>query len=705
MGKKRHTAKTGDKALYKSRDSINDTKEKDDDDDDPMYDEVDRYNNARDELQQDVLRLSRDANKDSSSADEVSDEENVFDLGIGSSGSSSESEDEDEEDSDGTGTSDDEVVGPVGSSDDDEEEEDASSSSDDEFENKASETDVLNWGKSKRDYYHGDTADMEIGQEIEDAELEEEAGKEVVKVRMEGMSEDDFILDVEDVDDDVNERSKKAKETEDYTQIDAIGVANRSKTRRNLVGLSKKDKIKLMKRAHPELLPLISHFRDEMIRPCAKETLVVKNALFQDERNIEAVGATPAGLQYLLSKAMLQTSTALNVCQYLLLKAEHAKEASVANSTHDTDMIFTSHDEDRIRNHPVISRLGQLNELSEKLEGDVERNVKGLKNQMENLVKVSTVVVRDAIEDDVSVESNHTEESADTGTSVDKLDEQNGDDQKNDEYEKDIVAPKYRVMEEVSDEEHDSDMEEDSTAIQNRLVTEARFSVRSEDDDDVRMATDGIQQGRRRALPSVSGCGDDDISNQWNASAAGRSLASTVNSISQRSKSKKDKTRAAPEMEETASDDERTMRLLDMMDADLGGGDQAEDEDEDDFDAELDDGLDDNEGDDFYSIIKKKSKQKKDYKKDMYAVAPKYPVMEEEVDAERSVGRMIMKNRGLVAHKAKINRNPRVKKREQYRKALIRRKGSVREVRTDEGHKYGGEVTGIKSHLSRSRKL
>ena len=72
---------------------------------------------------------------------------------------------------------------------------------------------------------------------------------------------------------------------------------------------------------------------------------------------------------------------------------------------------------------------------------------------------------------------------------------------------------------------------------------------------------------------------------------------------------------------------------------------------------------------------------------------------------ERGVTRAIMKNRGLVAHKNKLNRNPRVKKREQYRKALIRRKGTVREVRTDEGHKYGGEETGIKSGVSRSRKL
>jgi U3 small nucleolar RNA-associated protein 3 len=72
---------------------------------------------------------------------------------------------------------------------------------------------------------------------------------------------------------------------------------------------------------------------------------------------------------------------------------------------------------------------------------------------------------------------------------------------------------------------------------------------------------------------------------------------------------------------------------------------------------------------------------------------------------ERAISKTIMKNRGLVAHKSKLNRNPRVKKREQYRKALVRRKGQVREVRTDEGHKYGGEETGIKSGLSRSRKL
>merc|ERR1712071_452219 len=100
-----------------------------------------------------------------------------------------------------------------------------------------------------------------------------------------------------------------------------------------------------------------------------------------------------------------------------------------------------------------------------------------------------------------------------------------------------------------------------------------------------------------------------------------------------------------------------------------------------------------------------KKRAKRELKKSMYEVAPKYPTLEQKVDGERALSRKIMKNRGLVPHKPKINRNPRVKKREQYRKAIIRRKGTVRDVRTGETDNYGGEGTGIKSGISRSRKL
>ena len=50
----------------------------------------------------------------------------------------------------------------------------------------------------------------------------------------------------------------------------------------------------------------------------------------------------------------------------------------------------------------------------------------------------------------------------------------------------------------------------------------------------------------------------------------------------------------------------------------------------------------------------------------------------------------------------KIERNPRVEKREACRKATIRRKGQVRDVRSQDGG-YGGATSGIKKNVSHSK--
>ena len=48
------------------------------------------------------------------------------------------------------------------------------------------------WGKKKNIYWTGDTADLEIGQDVEDAEEEEAAAIELQRERLKGMTEDDF---------------------------------------------------------------------------------------------------------------------------------------------------------------------------------------------------------------------------------------------------------------------------------------------------------------------------------------------------------------------------------------------------------------------------------------------------------------------------------------------------------------------------------
>ena len=198
----------------------------------------------------------------------------------------SESSDGDDEDSSSSQNERDE-------DDDDEEEDnsilsDESSDEDEDFDLNA-KTDVMDWGNRKRDYYHGDTADLEIGQEEEDAELEEEAGEEVLNARLKDMDEDDFMLEGKsdsDSDVEINDVMTKSK-TQNNDQETISDSTFISHKRKNLSNLTRRQKIKLMKKAHPELLPLVQHFRESAIKPCAKETLVVSDALLGDEENAE----------------------------------------------------------------------------------------------------------------------------------------------------------------------------------------------------------------------------------------------------------------------------------------------------------------------------------------------------------------------------------------------------------------------------------
>ena len=62
------------------------------------------------------------------------------------------------------------------------------------------------------------------------------------------------------------------------------------------------------------------------------------------------------------------------------------------------------------------------------------------------------------------------------------------------------------------------------------------------------------------------------------------------------------------------------------------------------------------------------------------------------------------KNKGAQAKKRKVDRNPRVKHREKYRKAKIRRKGQVRSYKP-EMNKYSGEASGIRAGVVRGVRI
>uniref|UniRef100_A0A6G1S466 Something about silencing protein 10 n=1 Tax=Aceria tosichella TaxID=561515 RepID=A0A6G1S466_9ACAR len=70
----------------------------------------------------------------------------------------------------------------------------------------------------------------------------------------------------------------------------------------------------------------------------------------------------------------------------------------------------------------------------------------------------------------------------------------------------------------------------------------------------------------------------------------------------------------------------------------------------------------------------------------------------------RPINMAIKKNRGLTPYKKKEYRNPRVKHKLKYKKAMTKRRRLVKEAKT-EFHRYSGESTGIKTSTIRSIKL
>jgi U3 small nucleolar RNA-associated protein 3 len=125
--------------------------------------------------------------------------------------------------------------------------------------------------------------------------------------------------------------------------------------------------------------------------------------------------------------------------------------------------------------------------------------------------------------------------------------------------------------------------------------------------------------------------------------------------------------------------------------------------------------FEDEEG--YYDMIAARSDAKKQTKTDRaaaYAEAAKQnaTVIEEEVigdDGRREISYQIMKNKGLTPHRKKSVRNPRVKKKEKYKEKQKKLKSMMpvfdSKKKQAGGANYGGELTGIKKGLVRSRKL
>ncbi|XP_074946078.1 something about silencing protein 10 [Phalacrocorax aristotelis] len=106
----------------------------------------------------------------------------------------------------------------------------------------------------------------------------------------------------------------------------------------------------------------------------------------------------------------------------------------------------------------------------------------------------------------------------------------------------------------------------------------------------------------------------------------------------------------------------------------------------------------------YYKMMEEKLKLKRKRTEDQDTLEEEAELEGEDPNKKRGVTYQMIKNKGLTPRRKKIDRNPRVKHREKFRRAKIRRKGQVREVRR-ELHRYDGELSGIRAGVKKSRKL
>lgn len=109
---------------------------------------------------------------------------------------------------------------------------------------------------------------------------------------------------------------------------------------------------------------------------------------------------------------------------------------------------------------------------------------------------------------------------------------------------------------------------------------------------------------------------------------------------------------------------------------------------------------------DFYAAAKRKASKAKEARTEgKQRAAQPASYVSDVAEGRRGASKEIVENRGLKRYRNAEDKNPRVKHRRRFEKALVKRKGLVKEFSEKKALVYDGEKTGIKTHLSRSVSL
>ncbi|OAK98938.1 hypothetical protein IQ06DRAFT_278673 [Phaeosphaeriaceae sp. SRC1lsM3a] len=533
------------------------------------------------------------------------------------------------------------------------------------------------WGASKKDYYNADAIETE-----QDALDEEAEARRIQKKQLQAMTEADFGFD---------EDEWAGQDGEKDAQIGAV-VTEVLPQLQITDDMSEEERLKIMRTRYPEF----EHISREYLRlqPLHDELAAAANAA---QRLIESRAAKAKSS----TTELLPTPTAVTkyraCAAYLAAMAMYF--AVLGSTAKDGDGQAVALDPTQLHEHPVMESLLKCQKIWTKVEALPAADPLV---EMDNGDDLLIIEEADAVanEDDVEVKAKPKKAKKSKAQRAAEIAQA--------EAEARRAAKLAKTEEELASLSTLTDKAALKKAAKKRRPSDQKLNLLDAEDSDFGEETALTAQEladkakKKKSLRFYT----SQIAQKANKrDAAGKDYGGDAD-IPHRERLKDRQARLQAEAEKRGQHKDAGPGVA------LGeGGDSSGDESP----APRNEDYEDEEG--YYDMIAARSDAKKQTKSDRaaaYAEAAKQNavVIEEEVigdDGRRMISYQIEKNKGLTPHRKKSVRNPRVKKKEKYKEKQKKLKSMMpvfdSKKKQAGGANYGGELTGIKKGLVRSRKL
>ncbi|KAL3506834.1 hypothetical protein ACH5RR_032216 [Cinchona calisaya] len=555
------------------------------------------------------------------------------------------------------------------------------------------ETERAVWGKAKNIFYNADNVDYEIQSSDEDLPAEEEA--EVMRLQKEkakSLTAEDFGL--EDVNDNDSDKEPTYEEilvhgkpiSKTYPSKEGKGdIATYEEVKKDINALTREEQMDVVYSSSPELVGLLSELND------ALEQLENKlNPLLS--KIGDGHNAIKGGMHYMEMKRLLLLSYCQAITFYLLLKSEGQP----------------------VRDHPVISRLVEIKNLLDKMK-ELDDN---LASELEEILEKneSSLRVEKLVQEDPAINSGSLSEVHRPSVGPVEITEKPQALVGSPSVEEDSVK-EHKVKKSKSKNQDNQVGKQSMEMLKVRAALEEKLKQKG-----IFNSISKKRDGDKKRLRPVNGQLEtlddfDDDAIELEKVNYGTDIAN--GKLLHPRKLSKLVTPQANKPKVVSGDDDlprrddigerrRKHELRVLAGAGIGTVDDVDNEpgtlvnegvSDMDFDGETESDLE------FYKQAEQEHAAKIAAKAEMYSRPTMVtPLPEILVDGKRQISYQMEKNRGLTRARKKLTKNPRKKYKLKHQKAVVHRKGQVREIRKPMGS-YGGEASGINASISRSIRL